>query len=424
MRRWWLVVVVWVVAGLGRAHAQKAEAEAAFERGRVLMANGETAKACAEFETSMRFDPENGTLYNLAVCHAALGKTATAWSELKELAATDTNPARAKDAARRASSLAPKLTHMRLRASAAVPGEVVMRDDVDVTTLVGQDTPVDPGHYTFVARAPGREPATVTAELAGAGTVDVEIPELRAAGTAGPAAVEPTGYPMQLPQRPLVLPGGMWEFASVGTIASGQKLKQNSLDSVSGARGAFDLDGYGTAEVEADVDFHVIYPDPSSKPNQPSSLYLAARYAYRPMLAFAIDYANIEPRGGGPTGSDLRALGAYKQLVGASVALEGRAGLEYVQSKLPGDYALDSFGVFGEGKVQLAATSRISFEAAALFYLQLGGQLYTDAFRLAVGGTGLVAVTQQLDAFASASFAVLPSSDPQVYVIGAAWRTR
>src|SRR5262245_42564670 len=90
------------VGWVSRAHAQKAEADAAFRRGRALMAKGETEQACAEFEASMKLDPERGTLYNLGLCHEALGKLATAWAELRELAEGDTNAERRKDAAKRA----------------------------------------------------------------------------------------------------------------------------------------------------------------------------------------------------------------------------------------------------------------------------------------------------------------------------------
>ncbi|HTR51376.1 MAG TPA: hypothetical protein VMJ10_11760, partial [Kofleriaceae bacterium] len=98
--RWRLASLLCVLAST-RASAQKADADAAFQRGRSLMASGDIAKACTEFEASMRFDPEWGTLYNLALCHERLGKLATAWTELNELGASDTNAARAHDAKKR-----------------------------------------------------------------------------------------------------------------------------------------------------------------------------------------------------------------------------------------------------------------------------------------------------------------------------------
>jgi tetratricopeptide (TPR) repeat protein len=415
MRRAGLVVVV-VLAAHGSARAQKAEAEAAFERGRALMARGETAKACDEFQASMRFDPENGTLYNLALCHAALGKIATAWTELKELASSDTNAGRAHDAAKRAAALEPRLPRMRLVTRAPAPGEVVLRDDLDVTTFVGADTPVDPGHYTFVARAPGREPATVVADLTRGGTIDVEIPELHAPATPAQAPAPVVEYPTQLPLRPLVLPSEMVEVYDAFSVANYPAYKTSEIDNTTGARGA-----YGPVEGEAAIAFH-LQSSVSPAPTEPSSIYLAARYAYRPMFAFAVDYLNVEPRGGGVNGSDFRALVARKLILGSSVAIDGRAGVEYQQRHTSCSNP-DAFLVFADGRGQLAATSWLSFQVQVLLDARLGGSLYTDTILMSMSGIGLVAITPRLDAFVSGGFSVAPSGT-QMYVIGAAWRTR
>jgi hypothetical protein len=131
---------------------KKAAAEAAFRQGKSLI-DSDVAGACAAFKQSFELDAQFGTQYNLALCYDKLGKLASAWGELTELAAKDPNPARRADAAKRAKALEPRLVRLLIVVKARVSGFKIMRDDSDVTAFMGVATPVDPGTSKLVATA-------------------------------------------------------------------------------------------------------------------------------------------------------------------------------------------------------------------------------------------------------------------------------
>lgn len=410
-------LVVLVVAS--PAHAQRAEADAAFQRGRKLLASGNVAEACKAFETSMRLEPVTGTLYNLGLCHERLGKTASAWSELSEVARTDSNAARAKDAARRAAALEPQLTRMHLVAP-STPGLVIRRDDLDVTALVGQTVPVDPGRYRFEATAPGQTAQTIEVDITGAGkTVEVGIPPFAAASTPiAPLPHENSDYPRQLALRPLVLPRGRVEVGAGTVLSTSKDFPTNPIDLQVLARGSL-----GRFEGSFGFEIHMRYATPNYRPDAVRSVQAGLRYAFNPLLFVGLDYISIHPTGTVDVNSRLRAQVARKLRLLPRVSVDGRAGFTFYQRHPEGYAVRDELAVASEGRVQITATSGLSFELFVPLELNVGGSQFEHTISLG-GAVGALYSLGDIDLFTQAYAQLLPSSALRTYTAGVSWRIR
>jgi hypothetical protein len=168
-----------------------------FDEAEKLMASGQAAAACSKFAESHRRDPQLGTLLHLADCHEKIGKTASAYAGYKEAAeiaarrnATGGNERREQVARARAAALEPRVSNVVLRiAREDIAGLEVRRDGEPLARGAwGSAIPVDPGKYTFIARAPGKKPWTQTIEVPADGAkVELAIPPL-----ADDAAPSPT----------------------------------------------------------------------------------------------------------------------------------------------------------------------------------------------------------------------------------------
>src|SRR5258706_7643021 len=80
----WVLPLVAVAQPAG---TEVALAEVLYQKGRQLMTEGKFAEACPKFGESYRLDAATGTLLNLASCHEAEHKLATAWLEFTEAVA-------------------------------------------------------------------------------------------------------------------------------------------------------------------------------------------------------------------------------------------------------------------------------------------------------------------------------------------------
>jgi len=420
-----VVALLAVVALAGPASAQRAEAQEAFERGRKLMKDGDFKAACASFETSLRLDPANGTLYHLGLCHDKLGKLASAWAELKQVAETDTNKGRAADATRRVAALEPRLTRFKLVVPEQVDGLVIERDGIDITALVGQAVPVDPRTYSFKATAPGKQPVTLEVALDREGEIiEVRLPAFPSDNVVTPA---PTGYPTQLALRPVTLPDLRYEVTVANTAAtSTSQFQKSPFEASVAARFAiqkFEL-GLRTSVTERREEI-----DPPH-PNRWATIAGTVTYAITPMFAGRFEYVRFHPVGNVGNGSDLRIALERKQVLHPRFVFDGTGGFVFKQRTFDGGGSASELVLQANPGVQVIATPRLGFEAVMPIDLNLGGTLEDYTVGLGVAPGALFAATDQVDVFARVFVGLLPAangssaSDLRVYTVGVNWRPR
>jgi hypothetical protein len=165
-------------------------AESLFREGKRLMGEKKPAEACPKFAESFRLDSGLGTLLNLAACHEAEGKLASAWARFTEAetrARREGDNARAEFAAAHGRALEPRLSRFQIVLSpgASADGLDIAIDDRHLSSAaLGLPMPVDPGTHQFTASAPGKKPWSAAIATPPEGqTLAVTIPVLEAAVT-------------------------------------------------------------------------------------------------------------------------------------------------------------------------------------------------------------------------------------------------
>jgi hypothetical protein len=139
-----------------------AAAEALFQEGRALMAQGDLDAACPKLEASHRIDPATGTLIALAACHERQGRIASAWAEFTEAAgraAREHRADRKQIAEERARALESRLSTLTIRVApevASIRGLVIERSKLPIARGAwNAPVPIDGGKYAIEASAPG-----------------------------------------------------------------------------------------------------------------------------------------------------------------------------------------------------------------------------------------------------------------------------
>jgi hypothetical protein len=182
-------VLVLLAAGASAQSATEVSlAETLYRQARELSAAANYAEACPKFAESYRLDPATGTLLNLASCHEAQGKIASAWLEFSDAliqSRRDHRQNRIKFAEERLDALEPKLSRLTLVLAPEVnePELTLTLDGVGIgRAALGVPTPVDPGKHWVEAKAPGKKAWSANVEIgAVADTQTVTIPALEAA---------------------------------------------------------------------------------------------------------------------------------------------------------------------------------------------------------------------------------------------------
>ena len=174
----------------------RALAEQLFMEGRTLVQQGKHTEACAKFKKAHELDrTATGTLLNLALCHEATNKTASAWAEFRQVAAESARrPDRVALAREHEEKLYPTLSRLAVDVplEARAPGLEVRIDGREPlgAEAWGTALPLDPGEHVVQVSAPGKIAWTKQVVLGGAGDRGlVVVPVLSDA----PAAAPPTG---------------------------------------------------------------------------------------------------------------------------------------------------------------------------------------------------------------------------------------
>jgi|HubBroStandDraft_1064217.scaffolds.fasta_scaffold01326_4 tetratricopeptide (TPR) repeat protein len=180
-------------------------ARALFEQGRALRDAGRTEDACQKFEASSKRFASAGVVFNLGDCYARLGRTASAWTALRDAASIARQAKRldiASEASARLSDLDPKLMRLAIHVPHATLGLIVRRDTINVMRVAWDAAiPVDPGLHEIHAEASGYEPWTTSVSVSAPGeTVSVEVPALRP--SPAPPATAPLAESTPTPSLP------------------------------------------------------------------------------------------------------------------------------------------------------------------------------------------------------------------------------
>jgi hypothetical protein len=182
------------------AHADgRATAEELFQRGRQAMEKKEFPRACELLEASLKLEDTLGTLLNVALCHEAMGRVASAWGEFRAveqraLRSVPPQTGRVEFARQHAEALQPKVSRLKMTLDPKIDArsvEVRVDGALLVTEALSEGTPVDPGKRVVRVSAPGKRPAELPVDVPNgpSTTIPLTIPALVDA----PAAPAPAG---------------------------------------------------------------------------------------------------------------------------------------------------------------------------------------------------------------------------------------
>lgn len=220
-----MLLALVTLSSVGRAEPegnQRALAEALFQAGRGLLAEGKVDDACAKLAESERLEPGGGTLLLLAICHERQGRWATAADELRTARARarrDQRVDREKLADEHLAAVLPKIA--RLVVTGAPRGAKLVLDGTELSSVAaGVPLPVDPGERRLRVEATGYEPWEIAVRVGTtASEVKVAVPPL--VPVAAPAPSSPAPSPVEDAPRGGAQRTAGWIVAGAGLAAAG-----------------------------------------------------------------------------------------------------------------------------------------------------------------------------------------------------------
>src|SRR4029079_4432145 len=122
---------------------------------------------------SLKLEDTLGTLLNVALCHEAMGRVASAWGEFRAveqraLRSVPPQTGRVELARQHAEALLPKVSRLHISLDPKIDARVVeVRVDgaLLVTEALSEGTPFDAGKRTIRASAPGKLPAELSVDV-------------------------------------------------------------------------------------------------------------------------------------------------------------------------------------------------------------------------------------------------------------------
>jgi len=181
-------------------------ADTLFKHAQKLRDAGQVTQACADFAESLRLDPALGTLLNLADCHAADGKTATALAEFEQAehqAQARKDHERESFAREQVNALSPKLSYVQLVPAPGATFDAVTLDGAPLDRgMWAAHVALDPGTHKFVFSADGKAPRAVDVTVSGPGVQTVPVASLDPIAAPPPPPPAPPPPPPPPPPEP------------------------------------------------------------------------------------------------------------------------------------------------------------------------------------------------------------------------------
>jgi tetratricopeptide (TPR) repeat protein len=217
----------------GSSFAQASTSDQAREelkKGYELKKAGHCDEAVVHLQESVRLDPELKALANLAECEGELGKLVIArthWRSVQQLAAVGSNAAIEADAQKHVADLDARVATVTVHVGVDAPDDtrVTLDDAVLASADLAGPIPLDPGKHVLVARAAGREPGTVSLEVAEGQKKEIVV-RPGAAGSAlapaaTPASLSATQAAPEQPPPPPSAPESSSPWKTIGLVTAG-----------------------------------------------------------------------------------------------------------------------------------------------------------------------------------------------------------